>query len=161
MTEPEAYRAPMRSRRDDVSPESSLRRGLAHGLCGFGGVLDVPPADLDTAMRMAADRYDVGLARRIARFADVPDGAFAWTRDHGGLFWLGRLHGPWFYDTDPDATAVDLVHVRQCDWQHRPVPPTEAPEAVLATFARGGRNFQRIRDDGVGAASLRIWARQA
>lgn len=161
MTEPEAYRAPMRSRRDDVSPESSLRRGLAHGLCGFGGVLDVPPADLDTAMRMAADRYDVGLARRIARFADVPDGAFAWTRDHDGLFWLGRLHGPWFYDTDPDATAVDLVHVRQCDWQHRPVPPTEAPEAVLATFARGGRNFQRIRDDGVGAASLRIWARQA
>lgn len=159
MTEPEAYRAPMRSRRDDVSPESSLRRGLAHGLCGFGGVLDVPPADLDTAMRMAADRYDVGLARRIARFANVPDGAFAWTRDHGGLFWLGRLHGPWFYDTDPDATAVDLVHVRQCDWQHRPVPPTEAPEAVLATFARGGRNFQRIRDDGVGAASLRIWAR--
>lgn len=159
MTEPEAYRAPMRSRRDDVSPESSLRRGLAHGLCGFGGVLDVPPADLDTAMRMAADRYDVGLARRIARFANVPDGAFAWTRDHGGLFWLGRLHGPWFYDTDPDATAVDLVHVRQCDWQHRPVPPTEAPEAVLATFARGGRNFQRIRDDGVGAASLWIWAR--
>ena len=159
MTEPEAYRAPMRSRRDDVPPESSIRRGLAHGVCGFGGVLDVPPDDLDTAVRLAAARYGDGLARRITRFADVPDGAFAWTRDTDGLFWLGRLRGPWFYDTDADATAVDLVHVRSCDWQHRPVPPTEAPGAVLATFARGGRNFQRIHDDGGGAASLRIWAR--
>jgi hypothetical protein len=149
----------MRSRRDDVPPESSIRRGLSRGVCGFGGVLDVPPDDLDTAVRLAADRYGDGLARRIARFADVPDGAFAWTRDTDGLFWLGRLRGPWFYDTDADATAVDLVHVRRCDWQHRPVPPTKAPPAVLATFARGGRNFQRIHDDGVGAASLRIWAR--
>ncbi|MBJ7384985.1 MAG: GAF domain-containing protein [Mycolicibacterium sp.] len=159
MTEPEAYRAPMRSRRDDVPPEPSIRRGLAHGVCGFGGVLDVPPDDVDTAVRMAAAEHDERLARRIARFADVPDGAFAWTRDTDGLFWLGRLRGPWFYDTDPEATAVDLVHVRRCDWQHRPVLPTEAPGAVLATFARGGRNFQRIRDAGVGAASLRIWAR--
>ena len=48
------YRAPMRSRRDDVHPQLTINRAQALGLCGSGG-----------------DRDPVRLARRIERFAEV------------------------------------------------------------------------------------------
>ncbi|MDG5485993.1 GAF domain-containing protein [Mycolicibacterium gadium] len=136
---PEVYRAPMRSRRDDIDPRSTVGRALAKGVVGFG---DAGADD---------DRLD----RRVARFADVADGSFVWTRDADGLFWLGRIEGPLFYD-DAGA-AVDLVHVRRCRWIAEPVLEPEVPSAVLATFARGGRNFQQTHDPEVGEQTAAIW----
>lgn len=139
---PEVYRAPMRSRRDDIDVQATIDRALAMGLVGFG------EADGD-------DRLD----RRVARFADVADGSFVWTRDTDGLFWLGRIDGPLF--RDDAGAAVDLVYVRPCRWSAEPVLEPEVPAAVLATFARGGRNFQQTHDTNVGEQSAAIWhARQ-
>lgn len=67
-----------------------------------------------------------------------------WTRDTDGWFWLGRIAGPYFYDADEQAAAVDLVHVRPCEWLSSPMPEQDVPSAVIATFGRGGRNFQEI-----------------
>ena len=53
--------------------------------------------------------------------------------------------------------SVDLVHVRRCVWREPPVLESQAPAAVVATFGRGGRNFQQIHDDHVGAASEQLW----
>ena len=130
------YRAPMRSRRDDIEPHAGVERGLRKGLCGFG-------------------RFDVA-ERRVERFAEVADGSFVWTRDSDGLYRLGRLTGPYFYDADGEG--VDLVHVRTCDWRSRPFIEPCCPAAVVATFGRGGRNFQQIHDDRVGDESARLWA---
>lgn len=136
------YRAPMRSRRDDVDLEATIERARSLGLCGFGG-----------PQRPADDR----LTRRIERFREVEDGSFVWTRDPEGLYWLGRIRGPYFYDTGDDAAAVDLVHVRPTRWLSKPLLEHEVPAAVVATFRRGGRNFQQTHDSAVGADSLRIW----
>ena len=108
------------------------------GLVGFG------EADAD-------DR----LARRVARFAEVADGSFVWTRDTDGLYWLGRIDGPLFYDDD--GAAVDLVHVRPCRWITDPVLEPDVPVAVLATFGRGGRNFQQTHSPDVGEQTAAIW----
>lgn len=134
------YRAPLRSRRDDIDPQASFDRAMSRGLCGFGG-----------------DRDPERLARRVERFAQVPDGSFVWTRDGDGLYRLGRLDGPYVYDRDGES--VDLVHVRPCRWRRSPVVESQAPAAVLATFGRGGRNFQQIHDDQVGELSARLWAK--
>jgi len=151
------YRAPMRSRRDDVVPDRTLSRARAVRVCGFGGVLQPAPLDVEEAIVHATAQHDARLAARIARFADIEPGSFAWTRDGDGLFWLGRLSGPWRYDTDAEAAAVDLVHVRACEWRERPVLPGEAPPAVLATFGRGGRNFQQIHHPAVLSQTRQIW----
>ena len=135
------YRAPMRSRRDDLDPQPAIDRALTHGLCVFG----------DDPSPQAAERF----ARRIDRFAAAPDGSLVWTRDGDGLYWLGRLAGPYFYDAGGES--VDLVHVRRCVWREHPVLESQAPAAVVATFGRGGRNFQQIHDDHVGAASEQLW----
>jgi hypothetical protein len=141
------YRAPMRSRRDDVDPAATIDRARRLGLCGFGGPKDPPPADRS--------------ARRIARFSEVDDGSFVWTRDPDGLYWLGRIDGPYFYDSDKAAAAVDLVHVRPTRWLSKPLLEPDVPGAVVATFRRGGRNFQQTHDAAVGAESQRIWDKLA
>ena len=76
------YRAPMRSPRADVDLEATIDRAKALGLCGFGG----------------ATSADHRLARRIARFAEVDDGSFVWTRDAMGCT-------GWAASTDSTSTT--------------------------------------------------------
>ena len=138
------YRAPMRSRRDDVDLDATIERARSSWTVWIRG-----PAE------SAADER---LSRRIARFRDVDEGSFVWTRDPDGLYWLGRITGPYLYDNDDEAAAVDLVHVRECDWLSAPLLEQSVPAAVIATFRRGGRNFQQTHDSTVGAESLSIWS---
>lgn len=133
------YRAPMRSRSDDVDPWLAVEQALLHGVCGMGEVTD--------------DRA----AARLERFAAVPDGAFVWTRDADGATYLGRLTGPCRRDDDPAAVEADLVHVRDCTWLPDPLPAADLPPAVTRTFARGGRNVQRIHDPDVEAETAALW----
>ncbi|KAB7759286.1 hypothetical protein MPHL21000_03460 [Mycolicibacterium phlei DSM 43239 = CCUG 21000] len=177
----EVYRAPMRSRRDGLDPQAALERALGRGLVGFGEAGVDGPAALER------------LARRVERFAAVPDGSFVWTRDTdgryrlggggggyrhrvgqrfaavpegsfvgardpAGRYRLGRVDGPYRYDDDPAAVDVDLVHVRPCVWVADAVSEADVPAAVVATFGRGGRNFQRTHDPDVGAQTARLWA---
>ncbi|WP_422742173.1 GAF domain-containing protein [Mycobacterium sp. WMMD1722] len=135
------FRAPMRSRDDGVDVAATIARARRCGVCGFGE-RSVDP-----------DR----LERRIARFADAPDGSFVWTRDTEGRYWLGRITGDYFYDIDSAATDVDLVHVRPCRWLPEPLLEPHVPAAVLATYRRGGRNLQQTHDDAVAGQTLRLW----
>lgn len=151
------YRAPMRSRRDDVDPGLAPERAVALGLCGVGGRLPREPSGLEDAVSLTEEVYDDRTARRLERFAAVPVGAFVWTREGEGLYLLGRLTGAWRYDGHPDALAADLVHVRDCAWSGTPVSEAEVPAAVMQTFSRGGRNFQQIHDPAVAARSQVLW----
>jgi hypothetical protein len=151
------YRAPMRSRRDDVDPGLAVERALLTGVCGVGGSLSRVPRGLEAALRLTEHEYDVRTARRLERFAEVPAGSFVWTRDVEGMFHLGRLTGEWRYDDSVEAVSVDLVHVRDCRWRPAPVSDAEAPAAVVQTYRRGGRSFQKIHDAAVGGQSLALW----
>lgn len=154
---PHIYRAPMRPWDDAVDASAAVERALDEGLCGLGGRLEPAPATLDDALALAQAQHDDRLARRIGRFAHAPDGALVWTRDGDGLLWLGSLVGPWRYDASAAAARVDLVHVRPCRWLPSPVTDARVPAGVHATFARGGRNWQRIHDDAAEAAAARLW----
>jgi hypothetical protein len=154
------YRAPMRSRRPEVPDGAGVERALAAGVCGFGG--ELPPSSTPRSVEAAAEALERAggerAARRLLRFAAVPDGAFAWTRDVDGAYMLGRLDGPYRYDASPPARAADLVHVRPCRWLPAPVDVARVPAAVVAAVGRGGLNFQRIRADAVGAQTAEIWS---
>lgn len=145
MADPGVYRAPLRSRRDDVDHGLAVERALTRGLCGLGGRLDRPPRTLEEALSATDAAYGERAARRLERFAAVPDGAQVWTREPAGAFHRGWLTGPWSYDASGDAAALDLVHVRPCDWDPQPWEEHRLPAAVAHTFRRGGRNLQRIR----------------
>ena len=133
------YRAPMRSRRDDVDPFAAVERALQLGLCGMGEVTEERAA------------------RRLHRFAQVPDGAFVWTRDGDGFTYLGRLGGALRRDDSREAAEVDLVHVRDCTWMEDPVADAQLPPAVTLTFDRGGRNFQQVHHPDVEKQTAALW----
>ncbi|MGB3676148.1 MAG: hypothetical protein WA988_17080 [Candidatus Nanopelagicales bacterium] len=151
------YRAPMRSRRDDIDFDETIAHALQLSVCGFGGALDSAPATLDEAIFASSQQYDERTARRLERFAQVPDGSFVWTKSDGQFF-LGRIDGPWRYDDSRAAALVDLVHIRPCVWVAKPLSESVAPPAVSATFARGGRNFQQIHGADVAELTRRLWS---
>lgn len=136
------YRAPMRSRDDEVDLTLAVARAVDLGLVGVGGRLARPPVTLEDALAATYDEHGERPAARLRRFAAVEVGAQVWTRDEDGLFRVGEVTGEWRYDPSAEAWAADLVHVRPCAWA---APADVVPGAVLATFARGGRNFQRVR----------------
>lgn len=138
------YRAPMRSRNDAVEPQAAIDRARRLGVCGFGRLV-------------SSSGEEERLAHRVARFAELDEGSFVWTRDTSGWFWLGRISGPYVYDADETAAAVDLVHIRPCEWLSTPILEHDVPAAVVATFGRGGRNFQEIHHPSIGVDTQAIW----
>jgi hypothetical protein len=138
------YRAPMRSRNDAVEPQTTIDRARRLGVCGFGQFL-------------SQSGEQERLAGRVARLAELDEGSFVWTREPQGWFWLGRISGPYVYDADETAAAVDLVHIRPCEWVSIPMLEQDVPDAVIATFNRGGRNFQEIHHPSIDIETQRIW----
>jgi hypothetical protein len=154
-------RAPMRARTLDRPSGAGADHGVARGLVGTGDPLDPAPDGVDEAVAAAADHHGEKAGRMLRRFADLPDGTFAWTRTGDGALRLGRIAGPWRYDDSAAARAVGLVHVRPATWLPTPFSDDDAPPAVAATFGRGGRNLQRIHDDETERETRRIWAARA
>ncbi len=156
---PKVYRAPMRSRDDTIDPELAVQRALDLGVCGMGGVLPRVPRSLSEALELTDAAHGTRAAARLERFAAVEIGSLVWTRDTDGLYFVGRISGPWTYDAAPGAHEADLVHVRACEWRTSPVDEAVVPAATRQTFARGGRNFQQTHDRAVGEASLLLLER--
>jgi hypothetical protein len=94
----------------------------------------------------------------LHRFATMPEGFFVWTRDSSARYHLGRISGPIRADDSPGARAVGIVHVRSARWLRRVFSEADIPEAVAATFARGGRNFQRTHDEAAERLTAELWA---
>jgi hypothetical protein len=130
------FRAPMRARAHDGPPGVGAEHGLARGVVGIG--------DTDEA--------------RIGRFGAVAEGVFVWTRDTDGMYWLGRIAGPLRAADAAARDAAGLTHVRAADWLDRPFGEDTVPAAIAATFARGGRNFQRTHGNAVERRTAELWA---
>lgn len=159
MSSVEIYRAPMRARDRESPAGAGAAYGLAHGLVGIGDGSASVPASVEAAVEAAATEHGEKAGRMLRRFADLPDGTFVWTRDVDGWFHLGRIDGPWRYDGSAAARAVGIHHVRPARWLDRAIPPDVVPAAVADTFARGGRNLQRINSATAEQRTLELWDR--
>jgi len=133
------YRAPMRARDRDLPRGAGAAYGLEHGLVGIG------------------DGQGPKAARMVEHFADLPEGTFVWTEVADGDYRLGRITGPWRYDDSAGARAVGIHHVRPVRWLDHAVGDREVPAAVAATFARGGRNFQRTHAEEAERETAALW----
>lgn len=152
----------MRARnRDDVPEGAGAEHGLRHRLVGIGERLRVVPDSVSEAVAAATDQDGEKAGRMVRRFAELPYDTLVWTRDGEDGFHLGRITGPWRYDVSSDAVTVGIHHVRSTRWLPRTFTEDEVPAAVAETFRRGGRNFQRTRDDDAEQRTAEIWAAYA
>jgi hypothetical protein len=133
------YRAPMRSRALELPPGTGAEYGLGHG------VVAIDPGPGEKA------------ARSMHRFATLPEGVFVWTRDRDGAYHLGRITGPIREANTASARRSGVRYVRPTDWLELSFSPDQVPAAVAATFARGGRNFQRTHDAEAERLTEELW----
>jgi KTSC domain-containing protein len=147
----------MRARDRELPPGLGAEHGVACGLVGIGDALPVAPATLGAAIAAAAEAHGDKAARMLDAFAELSDGAFVWTHVTDGTYRLGRIAGPWRYDDSPAAHAVGIHHVRPAQWLDRRLVEDEVPGAVAHTFARGGRNFQRVHDEPAERRTAALW----
>jgi hypothetical protein len=150
-------RAPVRSRTVDVPPGAGADFAVGRGLVGIGEALDRPPRSLAEAILALTNIYGDKSGRMLARFADLPDGVFVWTRQQDGVYRLGRICGGWRYEDSAAARLVGIHHVRPAVWAPARFDEATVPEAVARTFARGGRNLQQIHDPSVEQQTLDLW----
>ena len=151
----------MRARDRDAAPGAGAAFGLRHGVVGIGDALAARPATIGEAIEAAAAQHGEKAARMLRGFAGVPDGAFVWTRAADDGYRLGQIAGPWRYDDSAAASAVGIHHVRPTTWLDRPIGDDAVPAAVAHTFARGGRNFQRIHDGPAERRTAVLWGGRA
>lgn len=174
------FRAPMRARDRDLPDGAGAAFGVAHGLVGTGDALDVVPSSIDEAVAAATDRHGEKAGRMLRRFAEVPEGAFVWTRTGAGRgdtadagtpdgsasttgasvdapYRLGRIAGPWRYDDSGAAREVGIHHVRPAEWLDHAFAEEDLPAGVAYTFGRGGRNFQRTHDEDAERETAALW----
>lgn len=79
-----------------------------------------------------------------------------YTRDASGQFYLGRVTGPWRYETDPEYKRHQLVNVRDCNWYRIKEPEETVPTELLESFGRGSV-LQRIKDSRLLGFSQRLF----
>ncbi len=94
----------------------------------------------------------------VRKFGDVRAGVFVWTRDCAGAYRLGRITGPLREDRSRAGRTVGIRYVRTTDWLQDAVAADNVPLAVVKTFARGGRNFQRTHDVEAERQTAELWA---
>jgi hypothetical protein len=149
----------MRSRVAAVGPGEGADVALAGGVVGIGERVEPSPTTVAAAVLALTMEHGEKAGRMLHRFAELPDGGFVWTRQSDGLYRLGCIAGAWRYDDSQPARTVGIHHVRPAVWSSHRFSDEAAPAAVVQTFARGGRNFQRIHDRLGELQTQRSWAR--
>lgn len=84
------------------------------------------------------------------------EGDLCYTRNQSGQFYLGRVTGPWRYETGSEYLKHELVNVRDCDWYRIHDPEETIPTELLESFGRGAV-LQRIQDERLVAFSQRLF----
>ncbi len=134
------------------------------GIVGVGWAIEhAGPVDWATYEALAAATYDRdGPSWRSAVNAlrakmEIDD--LCWSRDELGIYYLGRITGPWRYENDDEHRAADVVNVRPCKWVTVGAAD-KVPGTVLRNFIRG-QTVRRIPDPTTIAASKLLYNRAA
>lgn len=147
----------MRARSLEYGRFEGARQGVERGVVGIGEPLGTNPEDLSEAILATIDEHGEKAGLMLERFADLPEGVFVWTMTGEESFRLGKISGPWIYDKSPAARATGIRQVRPASWLPEDLDLLLVPRAVATTFARGGRNFQRIHDEECERLTYETW----
>jgi hypothetical protein len=137
---------------------------LEKNLAGVGWSVEdengQPPTDFEHYLKLGkaqySDKGDNGWWAAVNAIGNrMNEGDLCWTRDWNGVYFLGRIAGPWQYLYGDDADNVDVHCVRSCKWVRVGLLDT-VPGAVERSFGPP-RTVQAINDKTAEAYSRYIY----
>lgn len=87
----------------------------------------------------------------------MQDNDLCWTRDTKGIYYLGRIAGPWKYVARPENLRADIVNIRTCEWVKVGLVDS-VPGKVVSSF-RPNRTVQVVDDETVRVFSAYFYNR--
>ncbi|MDE3262942.1 MAG: hypothetical protein OYL41_13275 [Acidobacteriota bacterium] len=140
--------------RDGVDPR---RFCFERKILGVGWPVDEDgPLDWGSYERLGTEKYypqDNGWWPALNAIGNrMREGDLCWSRDRSGCYYLGRVDGPWEYQSGGDYRAADVVNVRSCRWV-RMGAEDSVPGKVLNSL-RASRTLQAVHDDSVRIYSM-------
>ena len=138
--------------------EGTLQFCLDGAFLGVGWPVECEDAkgvDWAAYEKGAEDWYD-GVNPSVRALHDLPDGSLIWTRDTKGVYYLGRVDGPWRYLTGTRAEHHDMHNVRPGLIVRCGVESAVPGKVANAFIAR--RAFQGIHDDTARRYSASLFA---
>lgn len=135
--------------------EGSLRFCLDGGFLGVGWGMGPGPMDW-AAYGEAASRRSGGVDQSVRALHDLSDGALIWTRDTTGVYYLGRVEGPWRYLSDERADRFDIHNVRPARIVSCGVEAVVPGKVANAFIPR--RTLQRVKDGAARRYSASLFA---
>lgn len=141
---------------------------IANNLAGIGwGVHSEdgnPPRNFEHYLELGQKTYyddgDKGWWPAVNAIGNrISEGDLCWTRNRNGVYYLGRVMGPWTYLHGEEADNFDVHCVRKCRW-FRVGLLDAVPGAVERSFAPA-RTIQAINDQTIEAYSHYVYTRLA
>jgi hypothetical protein len=139
---------------------------LRKGILGVGWGLPATPADpFDPreVWKLASDPENGYERQSLNSFSyalnsltSINQGDLLWTRDTRGMYYLGRVTGPYRYTDDEDCQAVDLCNVVPTELRQVGTP-SAVPGKIVSAF-RPPRTVQRINGRSVTRYSEYLWS---
>lgn len=136
---------------------------IFHNYAGVGWGVDEleVPTDLDRYWKLCERKY----YDRIREWKPslnafgcrMDEGDLCWTRDRSGIYYLGRITGPWEYLNGVEATNFDIHCVRSCEW--RKVGLIDSGTGKVETSFISPRAIQEIKDPTTIVYSAQLYSR--
>jgi hypothetical protein len=111
-------------------------------------VSDAEALDWDSYYTLAATEYkgDKGWWPAINALRNrMAESDLCWTRDTAGIYYLGRIIGPWQYIGSLHHRRADVVNTRACEWLQ--VGPVDAVPGKIVNSFGPSRTVQAVDDD--------------
>jgi hypothetical protein len=100
---------------------------IEKGIVGFGWPIKNQTSFTDHKVyRAAAKRQYVtdlpkkeqnrGYKKAMNALLKTEDNDLIWTRTRDGRYYVGRVYGPWQYNTSGDHLKADICNYKQCEW---------------------------------------------
>jgi len=149
--------------RPDADPAYAFEICRKQGVIGVGWQVETQhrqPFDLERYLEVAERTYArhwKSCKSAVTLLARMACGDLMWTRDASGMYWLGRVQGPWEYRDRPENREADITNVRPVDLV-RIGDVACVPGKVVASM-RSSRTVQRVHGNAVKAYSRYAFAK--
>lgn len=135
---------------------------LDRGVLGCGWAVDVAEdarLSPEEYLKLNEVEHGQGQSRTVRLLMGIEEGDLIWTRSTTGIYYLGKVVGPWEYRAGREYVDADVVNVRPVRFIEVGTED-QVPGSIVSCF-RPSRTLQRIMDETANLYSRTFWGQSS